>query len=134
MMTFQPGALWPGMLEEAMGQRCTSLGATYREYLQRPIPYPQCSAELTAGYMMSHQRRMHRTEPEIDWNWLMFSHTEHLPQVYEINFPKGIAQCLCPSFVCPVSSRNCNMLWNHFNRPYWGVSIRILEYHPFPLS
>ena len=38
---------------------------------------------------MAHQRRMHRTEPAIDWNRLPVSQTEYLPHAFDIIFPKG---------------------------------------------
>ena len=84
------------------------------------------------GSMMAHQRRMYGTEPVIDWNHLPVSQTEHLPQVYDVIFPKGMTHWPCPFTIYIGSSHTCNGLWDHFNRHRWGDSIRILEDKPFP--
>ena len=89
-MTCQPKALQSGVLEEAVGQRCTEVGASYHGQLRRRIRCLECSVELTNGSMTAHQIRMHGSEPEIDWNRLPVLQTEHLPQVYDVIFPKGI--------------------------------------------
>ena len=52
--------------------------------------------------MMVYRRRMHEKEPEIDWNHLPVSQTEHLTQVYDIRFPKGMVQFPHPFPICPV--------------------------------
>ena len=39
-MTYQPGALRAGMLEEAMALKCTGVGDSYRVIFQRRIPCP----------------------------------------------------------------------------------------------
>ena len=70
-------------------------GASYRERLRRRIACPECGIELTDGSMPEHHRRMHMTEPVICWNWLLVSQMEHLPQVYDVSFPKGTTQCPC---------------------------------------
>ena len=82
--------------------------------------------------MMSHQRRMHSTDPEIDWNRLPFSKKEHIPQVYDIRSPKYMTQCPCPFYSCLGSSHIWNRLRNNFNRQNWGDSIIILKDHPPP--
>ena len=81
----QPNALWTGMSEEAMALKCTGVGYSYRVRLRRRILCPECGVELTAGSMTEHCRRMHGTEPTIDWSQLPVSQAEHQPQVYNVN-------------------------------------------------
>ena len=71
--------------------------------------------------MTAHHQRMHGTEPTIDWSWLLVSHTEHQPQVYD-QFPGSLG-----------SSHKWNGLRLNFIRQNWGDRIRILEEHPNPL-
>ena len=91
-MTFQPGTLRYGMLEEAVGLWCIGRGATYRERLIMWIPFPDFGVELTAGSMTGHRRRIHDTEIEINWNRLPVIQMEHIPQVFGVSFPKGTTQ------------------------------------------
>ena len=60
---------------------------SYRLRLQRRILFPERRAELTAGSMTEHRRRMHRTETIIDWSWLAVSQAVHQNHVYNVNFP-----------------------------------------------
>ena len=53
----------------------------------------ECGIELTDGSIKVHQRSMHGTELEIDWNRLLASQTEHLIQLYDVSFLKGMMQC-----------------------------------------
>ena len=80
-ITCQPGALRAGMSEEVMALKCTGVGDSYRVIIQRRIPFPECGFEINTGSMMAHRRRMHGTEPAIDWSWLPVSQTVHQPQV-----------------------------------------------------
>ena len=132
-MTYQPSALRLGMSEEAKALKFTGVGHSYRMRIQRRIPCPECGFELTAGSMMAHRRRMHGTEPGIDWSRLTGSQTEHQPQVYFVRFPQSTKRCPCPFPGYPGSSRMHNGLHSYFNSQYWGYRIRILEKHPNPL-
>ena len=69
-MKFQPRSLRAGMLDEAMALKCTGVGDSYQVRLQRQIPCPEWGVELTAGSIMEHHRRMHRTDPAINWSRL----------------------------------------------------------------
>ena len=69
-MTYQPGALRAGMLEEVVVLKCTGVGYSYRVRLQRRIPWTECVVELTVGSITAHRRRIHRTDPTIDWSRL----------------------------------------------------------------
>ena len=109
---------------------CKGRGVTYHERLRRCIPCPDYIIELTVVLMMTHRRRMHGTEPEIYWNRLLVSQTEHIPQVLTSLFPKVVYQSQCPFPVCPGSLQTWNSLRNHFNRHHWGYSLQILEEHP----
>ena len=73
MMTCKLGTIWSGMLEEVMVWQITGKGATYSESLRRFLLFLYCGVKLTVGYMMDHHRRLHVTEPVIDWYWLPFS-------------------------------------------------------------
>ena len=86
------------------------------------------------GLMTDHRRRMYGSEPEIYWNRLPVSQTEHITQVFGVSFPKGASQCKPPFTNCPGYLRTWNGLRNHFNLQQWGDSIRILEEHPTPLT
>ena len=88
-MTCQPGALWAGMLEEAMVRKCTGLGDLYRVRFRTQVPCLECGVGLTAGSMTAHCRCMHGTKPAINWSWLPFSKTVHQPQVYDVRFPQS---------------------------------------------
>ena len=46
-MTCQHGALLSGIYEEAKALKCTEVGESYQERLQRRIPCPQCGVDLT---------------------------------------------------------------------------------------
>ena len=117
-ITYQPGALWSVMSEEEVGWRCMGLGVSYCEQLQRRIPWPECGVEITTGSMSAHRRKINETEPVIYWNQLPVSNTEHLPEVYDVSFPKGKTQwpCLFPG--CPRSSQTLNSLLNHLNQKH----------------
>ena len=132
-MICQPGALQMGMSDDAMAQKCTGVGDSYLVRLRRRIPCSECGVELTVGSMTAHFRRMHTTDPAIDWIWLPVCQTVHQPQVYDVSFPQKTKQCPCPFPVCLVSSRTWNVLQSHFNSQHWGDRIRILEDHSNPL-
>ena len=72
-----------------MGKRFMDRENMYRELLRRRIPCPDCVIELTLVLMMAHIWRMHRTEPEIYWNWLPVIQTEYILQVFDVSFPNG---------------------------------------------
>ena len=42
MMICQPGLIWSGMLEDAVGRRCPGFEASYSEILRKRISYPEC--------------------------------------------------------------------------------------------
>ena len=67
-MKCQPGAIQFGMSEELVGRR-----ATYKERQRRRIQCLDCGVELTKRSMAADQRRMHGTEPAINWNLLPVS-------------------------------------------------------------
>ena len=52
-----------------------------------------CGVEITDGSIKLYRKSMHGTEPEIDSNRLPVSHTERLPKVYNVSFPKISMQC-----------------------------------------
>ena len=69
------------LVQDAGGGGGTTLhgkGASYRERLRIWIPCPDHKVELNEGSMMSHIRRLHGEETEIDWNWLLVSQNEHI--------------------------------------------------------
>ena len=105
-------------------------GGTYQDYMRRRFYCPDYRVELTTGLMMVQRWRIYGTDPEIDCNRLLVSHTEHIPRVFEISFWKGTSQCPCPFSVCPGSSQTWNGLRNNFNRHNWRDRLRILEEHP----
>ena len=129
-----PGTLRSGMSEEAFRLRCTVIGVTYRKRLRRRITYPDCGVELAMGLMTAHRWRMHGMVPEVDWNQFSVSQAEHSMQVFDISFPKGTSQCLCPFPVCPSSLRTCSCLRNHFNPYPWGGGSLYLGGAPHPIS
>ena len=106
-------------------------GVMYQERPRRQIPCPDGGVELTTGLMTAHRWRMHGTEPEIDWNRLPVSQTEHILQVSEISFLKVVSQRPFP--VCPGSSQTWNGLTNHFDLQHWGESLWVLYENPIPL-
>ena len=52
--------------------------------------------------------------------------------LFDVSFPKGMSQCLCPFTGCPGFLQTRNGLQNYFVRQYLGDSLRILEDHPTP--
>ena len=76
---------------------------------------------------------MHGAESEIDWNRFLVSHTEHIPQVFDVNLPKGTSQWPYPLPRCPGPLRIWNGLRYRFNFHHWGDSLQILKEHPTPL-
>ena len=76
--------------------------------------------------MTAHKRRMNETELEIDWNWLSVSQREHLPQVYDVKFPKGTMKGPYAFNGCLGSSWTWNGLHNNFNWQNRGYIIRVL--------
>ena len=131
-MMFQPGALRSGMLEDAVGQVCMGVGASYHEQLLIRIPWTEWGVELNAESMKAHKRRMHGTYPEIYRNRLPTSQTEHLPQVYDARFLNGTTQWPWTFPGWPGSSWTWNGLRNSFNCQHWGDRIIILDKHPTP--
>ena len=83
---------------------------------------------------MSHRQRMHGTDPEIDWNRLPVSKTEHIPQVFDVSSPKVTSQCPCPFLGCLGSLRTWNSLRNHFNHQHWVERLRIFAEHLSPFT
>ena len=124
------GAIRLVISEEVVGRRIMGKGATYWEILQRCPPCPDCGVDLTAGSMTAHQRRLHGTEPAIDWDWLPVTHTYHLPQVFEVRFPRVTTKCQLPFPGCSGFFCTWRGLRNHFNRQHWRYSLLILEEHP----
>ena len=62
-MTCQPGTLWSGMLEKAVGWWCTGSGSMYQKQPITRIPCLNCGVELTAVSITVHMCWMHGTEP-----------------------------------------------------------------------
>ena len=71
--------------------------------------------------MTAHRCHMNGTEPVVYWNRLLVSHTEPLPQLFDINLPKITSQCLCPFPRCMGSSRTLNGLQNHLTNIIGGT-------------
>ena len=115
-MTHQPGAIWSGMLKEEVGRKSTGKGATYQERLQRCLLLPYYGVDLMARSMMDHFRNLNGTETEIDWDRILTSQAEHLPQVHEVIYPRVTNKCKCPFPGFPGSSKTRISLRNHFNR------------------
>ena len=92
-MIFQKGTLRSGMSDKAVGRRCTGRREMYCNWMRRCILCPYCEVELTMVLMAVHRQRMHGMKPDIDWKRLLISQTEHTPQVFDVNFPKGMLQC-----------------------------------------
>ena len=86
------------------------------------------------GSMMVHRLWMHGKEPGIDWNPLLFSQMEHIPQVFDVSFPTGTSQCKFPFTSCLRSLRTCNGVWNHLNRQHWRGKSPDLGEAPHPIS
>ena len=78
-MTFHPGAIRYGMPKDAVGKRCTGRGDTYRGRLRQRISCYDCGMELIAGLMTAQRQHMRETDPDINWNRLPVSKTEHIP-------------------------------------------------------
>ena len=91
-ITCHPGEIQSGMLEELVGRQCMVRGDTCREILRRRIPFPECGVDLTGLSMTVHQQHIHGTEPDIDWNRLPVSQMDHIPQAFDVSFPKGTSQ------------------------------------------
>ena len=73
------------------------------------------------------------TEPEIEWNPLTVSQTEHHLKVYDVRFPQTKNRRPLPFPGRPEYSRTCNGRHCHFRIQNWGDSTSILEDHPDPL-
>ena len=116
-----------------MALKCTWVGDSYSVIIQRRITCQEFGVELTAGSMTAQRRRMHGTEPAIDWSRLLVSQTVYQPQVYNMRFPRRMNQYPCSFPRCPVFSCTWNGLSSHFNMQHWGGCISILEDHPKPL-
>ena len=67
-MTFQLGVIHTGMPERVLSRRSKGEGGTYQDRLQRRISFPDFGLYLTDGFMTAHRRKLHWTEPAIDWN------------------------------------------------------------------
>ena len=57
---------------------------------------------------------------------------KHIPQIFDIIFPKDASKCSCLFFGCTGPLRNWDGLRYHFHCQYWGVSLRILKERPTP--
>ena len=124
-----------GISEEAMAMKRMGVGEAYQVRLRSWIPYLECGEELTTGSMTAHRRRMHRTDPTINWSCLTVSQTVHQPQVYNVRFPRTTKQCPCPFPGCPEFSRTWHGLRSQFNSHQWGDWVRIMEenHNPPPM-
>ena len=92
-MSCHPGALQAGISEDAMALKCTGVGDSYWVIIQRRITCPECGVDITIGYMTSHCRCMHGTEPAIDWSQLTVIQTVNQPQVYDVRFLWAMERC-----------------------------------------
>ena len=119
-MAYQFGALRAGMSEEDMTLKCTRVGDSERVRLRRRIPCPDCGVELTAGSTTAHRRRMHSTDPAINWSWLPVSQTVHQPQLYNVSFPRATKRYPRPFPGCSGSYHIWNLFHLHFNGQHWG--------------
>ena len=79
-----------------MALKCTGVGDSYRLRLRRQIPHPECRVELIVGSMKAQHRRMHGTDPSIDWSRIPASQTVHQPQAYDARCPQETKQRPCP--------------------------------------
>ena len=95
-MSCHTRTLSSGMIEGAVGRKCTSRGTTHQERLRIGIPCPDCRVEFTAESMTAHIWRMHGTEG--------VSQTQHITQVFNAKFPKDMSQCKPPFPICLDSS------------------------------
>ena len=127
-------AIWYGMSKEVVGRWNTGRGETYNKIIRWKIPWPDFRMDLTAGSMIVYWRQMHGNEQEMDWNWLSVSHTEHLPHMFDVRFPKGTYQCQRPFPGFLGLSCTWNIIWNHFNWKHWEDSLIIMEEPPQPTS
>ena len=89
-MTYQPGKMHKGMLEEDFNQRITGIGAIYLYPPWRRIPCTDCGVDLTAGSMTAHHRHLYGTELDTNWDLLPSSQTEQTPHVYELRLPTAM--------------------------------------------
>ena len=87
-MTCQPDILRSGTSEEAKAMKCTGVVDSYQVIIRISIPLLECVFDLTKGLMTAHRRRVHGTEPAIDWSLLTVIQTEHQPEVYNVIFPR----------------------------------------------
>ena len=94
-MTFQPGSIWSGMLEEAFFWCSKGEEDTYPERLKRRMMCTDFGLEIKLGYLPDHRRRLYGTKPVIDWERLPLRQHKHLPQVYEISFHRSSSRCQC---------------------------------------
>ena len=126
-MTCPTGALRLGIYAEDKDLKCTGVGDSYRLRIRQRVSCPECGVEVTAGPITGNHRRIHGTEPEIYWNRLLVSKTEHHLQVYDVRLLRTTKRCPSPLPGCPRSSHTWNGLHLHFSR------IMIREEHPNPL-
>ena len=56
-----------------MVRKIIGKGATYKERLICRIPFQYCGMEIILGYMMTHWRQMHGTNPAMNWNQILVS-------------------------------------------------------------
>ena len=94
--TCQPVAIRSGVSEQAIRWISTKKGETHRECLRRKMLYIDCGVDITMGSMTSHCQLIHGINTEIDWDRLLVSQHENLPQAYKVRFLKTTNKCHCP--------------------------------------
>ena len=115
------------MLEEAIRCIITRKGATHRECLRRKMLYLDCGVEITMGSMTSHCQLIHGINTEIDWDRLLVSQHENLPQAYKVRFLNTTNKCHCPVPGCPGLFLTITILKNNFNWTHWRDRFQILK-------
>ena len=80
--------------------------------------------------MTDHCRCLDGIEMAIELERLLASQTEHLPQVFEVSFPRFTTKRQCPLPGCPGSYCSWRFLRNHLNLKHWQDSLVILDKDP----
>ena len=78
---------------------------------------PGLRGGFDGGEMTALYKRTHGTKHMINWDRLPVIQLEHLPQVYEVSFPRDTTKCQCPFPECPGLSLQPTALEGQYTDP-----------------
>ena len=128
-MICHPGFIRTHLSDDAYKRKVTGEGLSYRDRQRQRVMCPLCQKPFAASYIDKHRADEHYkfeyALPDLPPGMLQDA---HVPEAYEISWPRVIKHQGCPVPQCPWRSKNATTtpLYRHFQHrhPYDTIHIR----------